>query len=74
MARRKAMRSRENNEIVSAGNDTFVRDCCEEERAFRQTYNNAITSGFEIKRERVTEKKEPFARCATRIRGLTETG
>lgn len=69
MAWREAMRSGENNETVSAGNDTFVRDCCEKECAFRQTYNNAITSGFEIKRERVTEKKEPFARCATRICG-----
>lgn len=30
----------------------------------RRTYNNAITSGFEIKWERVTEKKEPFTRYA----------
>lgn len=49
---------------MSAENDIFVRDCCEKERAFRRTYNNAITSGFEIKRERVAEKKEPFARYA----------
>jgi len=38
---------------------------------FPWTYNNAITSGFKIKRYRVAEKKEP---SVMRIRGLTETG
>jgi len=59
------------NETVSARNDIFVRDCCEKKRALRQIYNNAITNEFEIKRERVTEKKEPFVRYAyTRTDGM----